>query len=162
MERALENHYMSRSARKPTLWTLRKVSTRISIITPRMLTRLDTFRLLWIFCFWNYYSTHLPPWDGMCRSGSVCADCTGWSGSTHYAEAILLDFSRDGSYVFVTMSHFFPGILYGSKLFASEPVTAHCDSFRTSATGNLWINARIVKRKMVLYNLLLVVTRSLS
>ena len=34
---------MSRPARKPTLWTLRKVSTRISLRNPRMLTRTDTF-----------------------------------------------------------------------------------------------------------------------
>ena len=35
--------YMSRSTRKPTLLTLRNVSTRISL---SMLTRIDTFRLL--------------------------------------------------------------------------------------------------------------------
>ena len=36
------------------------------------------------------------PRDGMCRPGSVCADCAAWSGSIHYAEAIMLVFSRDG------------------------------------------------------------------
>ena len=51
--------YMSRSVRKPTLWTLRKVSTRISISMPLTLTRTDLFRLLRIFCFRNLYS--IPP-----------------------------------------------------------------------------------------------------
>ena len=40
---------MNRPAKKKTLWTLRKVSTRISLSMPCMLTRIDTFRLLWIF-----------------------------------------------------------------------------------------------------------------
>ena len=84
---------------KPTSWTLRKVSTKISLSMPRRLTRVDTFRLLWIFCFRNHYSISLSPWDGMYRPGSVCSDCAGWSGSLHYAEAILLVFSRDGSNV---------------------------------------------------------------
>ena len=41
----------------------------------------------------------LSPWYGTCRPGSVCADCAVWSGSIHYAEAIMLVFSRDGSCV---------------------------------------------------------------
>ena len=49
----------SRPARKPTLWTLRKVLTRISLIMPRRLNRIDSFRLLWIFCFRNHYSIPL-------------------------------------------------------------------------------------------------------
>ena len=65
---------------------------------PRRFTRIDTFRLLWIFCFRNQYSISLSPWDGMCRQGSVCADGAGWSGSTHYAEGIMLVFSPDVSY----------------------------------------------------------------
>ena len=40
---------MSRPTRKPTLWSLRKVSTRISLSMQRRLTRKDTLRLLWIF-----------------------------------------------------------------------------------------------------------------
>ena len=48
--------YISRSVRKPTIWTLRKVSTQISLSMPRRLTRTDTFRLLWTFCFRNHYS----------------------------------------------------------------------------------------------------------
>ena len=71
---------MNRSSRKPTLWTLRKVSTRISLSMPRRLTWTDTFRLLWIFCFRNHYSIPLSSWDGMCRPGLACA---GWSGSIH-------------------------------------------------------------------------------
>ena len=34
----------------------------------------------------------------MCRPGSVYADCAGSSGLIHYAEAIMLVFSRDSSY----------------------------------------------------------------
>ena len=54
-------HYMNRPARKPTSLTLRKVSTRISLSMPRRLTRIDTFRLQWIFCFRNHYSIHISP-----------------------------------------------------------------------------------------------------
>ena len=53
--------------RKSTLWTMRKVSTRISLSMPHRPTRIDTFRLLWIFCFRNNYSIHLSPLDGMCQ-----------------------------------------------------------------------------------------------
>ena len=81
-----------------TLWALRKVWTRISLSMPRRLTRIDTFQLLWIFCFRNHYSIPLSPSDGMGLPGSVCADCAGWSGSIRYAEAILLVFSRDNLY----------------------------------------------------------------
>ena len=42
----VKQHDMSRPARKPTLWTLRKVSTRISLSMPHRLTRIDTSRLL--------------------------------------------------------------------------------------------------------------------
>ena len=41
----------SRSTKKPTLWTLRKISTRITLSMPRRITRTHTLRLLWIFCF---------------------------------------------------------------------------------------------------------------
>ena len=54
------SYQMSRSARKPTMWTLRKVSTRISLIMPRRLIREDILCLLWIFCFRNHYSIPLP------------------------------------------------------------------------------------------------------
>ena len=36
---------LSRPARKPTLWSLRNVSTRISMPSPRRLIRAETFRL---------------------------------------------------------------------------------------------------------------------
>ena len=36
---------VTRSTRKPTLWTLRNVSTRISLGSPRKLIRADSFRL---------------------------------------------------------------------------------------------------------------------
>ena len=88
---------MSRPARKPTVWPLRNVSTQISLSMTCRLTRTKTFRLLWIFCFRNHYSIPLPPWDGMCRLGSVRAYYAGWSGSIHYKKAIMLVFSWDGS-----------------------------------------------------------------
>ena len=37
--------HMSRSARKPTLWTLSNISTQISLRIPRRLIRADSFRL---------------------------------------------------------------------------------------------------------------------
>ena len=42
---------------------------------PRRLTRADTFRLLWIFCFRNHYSILLSPWDEMFWPWLACADC---------------------------------------------------------------------------------------
>ena len=41
---------------------------------PRRLTRTDTFRFLWIFCFRKHYSIPLSPCDGMCQLGLACAD----------------------------------------------------------------------------------------
>ena len=61
---------------------------------PRRLIRADTFRLLWIFCFRNHYYIPLSSWEGMCRSRSVCTDCAGWSWTIHYANTIMLVFSR--------------------------------------------------------------------
>ena len=92
---------MSRPTRKPTLWTLRKISTWISLSMPWRLTRTDTFRLLWIFCFMNHYSIPLSPWDGMYRPGLAWADCAGWSWSIHYAESIMLVFLWNSSYIHV-------------------------------------------------------------
>ena len=86
------NRHLRRYARKPTVWIMRKVSTRNSLSLPRRLTRADTFRLLWIFCFRNHYSILLSPWDGMRRPGLACADCAGWSGSIHSAETTILGF----------------------------------------------------------------------
>ena len=103
LSRYPNKQYMSRPARKPTLWTLRKSLTRISLSMPHRLTRIDTFRLKWIFCFRNHYSIPLSPWYGMCWPGSVCA---GWSGSIHSAEVIMLVFSQDGSYVFALLGFY--------------------------------------------------------
>ena len=52
---------MSRAARKPTVWTLRKVLNRISLSMPRRLTRIDAFRLLWIFRFLGIITLYLYP-----------------------------------------------------------------------------------------------------
>ena len=96
-----------RLARKPTWWTLCKISNWISRSMQRRLTRSDNFRVLWNFCFRNHYSIPISPWDGMCRPGLACADCAGLSGSIHYAEPIMLAFStkrliyqrQNGSYM---------------------------------------------------------------
>ena len=84
---------MSLPARKPTKWTLRKESTRVSLSILRRLTRRDTLSLLWIFCSRNHYTIPLSTWDGMCLPRLAYADCEGWSGSIHYADAIMLVFS---------------------------------------------------------------------
>ena len=81
--------YLSRPTRKPTSWPLRNVSTRIGLRVPRRLTRIDTFRLLWIFSFRNHHCIPLSPRDGMCQPGSVCAECAVWSGLIHYAESMM-------------------------------------------------------------------------
>ena len=86
---------MSLPARKPTLWTLRKVFTRISLSMPRRLTRIDNSRLLWIFCFRDHYANSL---SSLIRNISARISLLGvrmliWS--IHYAEAIMLIISRD-------------------------------------------------------------------
>ena len=92
--------YMSRLARKSTLWTLRKVSTRTNLRMSRRLTRTDNVRLRWIFCIRDNYSIPVSPWDG---------DCAGWSGSIHYEEAIMLVFSWNRSYVTTMYINTSPG-----------------------------------------------------
>ena len=89
---------MSRPARTLTLCNLRKVSTRISLSMSRRFTRIDTFRLLWIFSFRNHYSIPLFPWDGICRTGSVCADCAGWFWNDTLRRVHNVCFLTDGSY----------------------------------------------------------------
>ena len=85
---------MSRPTRKSTVWTLRKVSTRISLRMPRRLIRANTFRL---FLFQeSLLYTHIP----MRRKVSVRISLR-CSGSNYYVEAIMLVFSLDGSYVYV-------------------------------------------------------------
>ena len=59
---------MSRPARKPTVWTLHKASTRISLNMLRRLTRTDAFRLLWVFRFLeSLFYTSIP----LKRNGST-------------------------------------------------------------------------------------------
>ena len=54
-------HDMSFNTRTPTLWSLRKVLTRINLSMPNRLIWTNTFHLLWIFCFRNQYSIPLSP-----------------------------------------------------------------------------------------------------
>ena len=89
-------YYLSRPTRKPKLWTLRKVSTRICQSMSRRLTRTDNFCFLWIFRFRNQYCWPLFPWDGMYRPGLAYA---GWSRSILYAETIMLVLSWNDSLV---------------------------------------------------------------
>ena len=60
---------MSGHARKPTLWTLRKVSNRISLSLPRK----NTFR---------------PPVDFLVQESLLYTSTT--PGSIHYAESMML------------------------------------------------------------------------
>ena len=66
----------------------------------------------------------------MCRLWSACGDCAGWSGSIHYAAAILLVFSRDGSYdTFPVEEETFVNIVRnGSKLAISPFLTVISNS----------------------------------
>ena len=52
---------MNRPSRKPTVRPPRNVSIRISLSMPRRLTRTDLFRLQWIFCIRNHYSSTSIP-----------------------------------------------------------------------------------------------------
>ena len=85
---------MSCPTRKPTLWTLCKVSIRISLSMLRRLTRTDVFCLLWILCFRSHITLYL-----YLPTECFGLACAGWSGSIYYAESIMLFFSWDGSYV---------------------------------------------------------------
>ena len=76
---------MSCPARKPTVWTLRKVSTQIILSMPRRLTRIDHFASCGLSVSWII-------------TLNILYTCAGWSGSIHYTEAIVLVFSPDGSY----------------------------------------------------------------
>ena len=69
---------MSRSTRKPTLGTLRNVSTRISLSMPRRLTRTDTFR----------------------SCGFSVSEIITLYLSIHYAESIMLVLSWNVSYIY--------------------------------------------------------------
>ena len=69
---------------------------KFSLSMPPRLIWADTFRLLWMFYFRSHYS--IPLSYGLCRPRLACADCACWSVSVHYAEAIMLVFSWNGSY----------------------------------------------------------------
>ena len=82
---SLSPRNLSHPARKLTLWTMRKVSTRISLIMPHRRIQTDTFRLLWIFCFRNHYTIPLSHWNRMCWPGLACASPLCWfsRGTAH-------------------------------------------------------------------------------
>ena len=63
----------------------------------------------------------------------VCKDCTGWSGSIHYAEAILLVFSRDSSY---------------------------CKEGNTMIKLNRWIEGSLIVKNQCLYQNLILASRA--
>ena len=64
----------------------------------------------------SFYSIPLSPWDEICRSGSVCVDCAGWSGSINYAEAMMFVFLRDGSKRCCILKQFFIVFIVFTKL----------------------------------------------
>ena len=121
---------LSRLVRIPTLWTLRKVSTRITLSIPRRLTRTETVHLLWIFCFRNHYSVPLSP---LRRNVSAQISLCGlWRliRAIHNAEAIMLVFSLDGSSVLFIKS---------TRTFSDAPY--HCMACRPSQPLFSWISA---------------------
>ena len=67
------------------IWTLRNVSTQISLRSPRRQIRVEIFRLRRIEVYsndsWNRKSTE----GEHCLSELACAACLGWSGSILYA-----------------------------------------------------------------------------
>ena len=80
-------HDMIRSTRKPTLCTLRNVSTKIRLHSSHRLIRADIFRIRGIDVqsndSWNRKST-----GGVnCLSRLACAACLGWSGSILNAQS---------------------------------------------------------------------------
>ena len=91
-------HYLSRSKRKPTLRTLRNISTQISLRSIYRLIRVDTFHLRGIGVYindsWNRKST----WGEISQSGLARVACLGWYESIFYAESTMLVFSWNDSY----------------------------------------------------------------
>ena len=73
--------YMSRLARKPTVWTLRKVSSQISLSMPRRLIRIDTFASC-VFSVSGLITLYLYPPDTECV------------GLDQYARTTQADLSR--------------------------------------------------------------------
>ena len=130
--KCLRNNYVSRLLRKPTLWTLLKGSIQISLSMLRRLTWTDNVRLLKIFCFRNHYSLPPSPWDGMCRHGLACVDCVCWSGLIHYAEAIMLVFSRNSSYMHT--------LLVVIIKYLSLTSSKHPEDWATLFLGEVWID----------------------
>ena len=91
--------------RKPTLWTLRQVSTRTS---------------MWIFCFRNHSSKPLSPWDRMSQPRSAGTDCAGWSGLIHFARVHNVGFLSERL------------IDWGLTPFSKRIQTYHSDQFTYS------------------------------
>ena len=58
---------ISRSTRKPAVWTLLNVSTKVSLPSPRMLIRSDTFRLRGID-----YRVMMPETENLQEAKRVC------------------------------------------------------------------------------------------
>ena len=78
---------------------LRKVSTLISLIMPRRLSRKTLFASCGFSVSGVIHYTSIP-WDEMCWPGLACADCAGWSGSIHYTKSTMFVFSWIDSYIY--------------------------------------------------------------
>ena len=104
---SFSNKYMSCSTSKPTLWTLRNVSTQISLHSPprqNWADRPDTFHIRGI----EVQSIIISETENTQEEKNVCpgkhartvqADLS----SIHYAESIMLVFSWDGSCIFFSV-----------------------------------------------------------
>ena len=75
---------MNHIRRNPTLWTLRKLFTQISLTYCAG----SSGQTLFAYCGFSVYSIPLTHWDGKSSPGLACADCAGWSESKHYAGSI--------------------------------------------------------------------------
>ena len=103
---------------------------------PRRITRTDKFRLLLIFCFRSHYSIHQFPWDGICRSRLACVNCTGWSGSIHYADTLYW-FSRGTALTILCEASL---AMWGLDPF---PLTAH---IKADIKTEIWIISKNISR----------------
>ncbi len=71
--------YISRVARKPTTWHMRKASTG-NLRSPRRLMQADTFRFPEKLCCRNHYYIPLSPSRREMSGRYRCVGCARWSG----------------------------------------------------------------------------------
>ena len=90
---------MSRSTRKPILWTLRKESIRISQSMPCRLTKVGHVSPPVDFLFLESLLYTSFPLRRNVLLRLAFADWADWYGPIHYADSLMLVFSWNGSYI---------------------------------------------------------------